>query len=267
MLRDVSTIPARRLNTVGLIRFTEWFNTKGADNNTSVPLPAGLYSDPETSEAVDGVGRLPKKVSSKIEMAAAINAALGNKREGLFYDEGFWTAMALLYGDVIMPEYKGRRRLSSISNYVMPSYEELRDNGKGYRHRVWGPCYIHARFGKLSRAFLTGDMSGLADPLDALIFYNQAYLSVVQAIDALYIDVNGEFIGDGNKLDERQKQDNIRPGRVRDFIEHCLQVGYTHSLSRVSPEKLITSANRMEFGPQIDNFEARKADGSLPWAA
>lgn len=259
------TVPARRLNALGMARFSEWLDTKDSDSKTSVAAPADLYYNADTSEAVEGVGALPHTVTNKMEMAQAINAALGSKRAALIYDEGFWTALTLLYVDAVIPAFNGKRHIYGKSIYIMPSYDELRDTGKGYRHRVWGVCYTEFRFGFHARAFFSGDISRLADGLDALIYYNQAYQSVVQAVDALYMTVDGEFAGDGNKLNEEQKALNLRGGQIRDFIEHCRQIGYTHSLAHVSPEVLIASANKVEFQPQLENCRIRREAGDLPW--
>jgi hypothetical protein len=258
-------VPARRLNALGMVRFSEWLDTKDSDSKTSVEAPVSLYYDADTSEAVEGVSFLPRTVASKMEMAQAVNAALGNKRAALVYDEGFWTALTLLYVDAVIPAFNGKRHIYGKSIYIMPSYDELRDNGKGYRHRIWGACYAESRFGVHARAFLAGDISRLSDGFDALIYYNQAYLSVVQAVDALYMTVEGEFAGDGNKLDEEQKALNLRGGQIRDFVEHCRQIGYTHSLAHVSPEVLIASANKTEFQPQLANCRHRREAGGLPW--
>ncbi|NTF17725.1 hypothetical protein G6L37_04880 [Agrobacterium rubi] len=259
--------PLRRLNELGQIRFEAWLNTKDSDGKSAVEPPRNLYFDAETSVAIEGVGTVPMTVANKMEMASAINGALGDKRQSFLFDEGLWTAMTILYIDLIMPAYKGKRHVYGKSIYVMPSYEELRDNGKAYRHRVWGPCYLEARFGVLARAFLSGDISRLSDGFDALIYYNQAYTSVLQAVDALYMTVDGEFAGDGNDLDDHQKEQNLRDGSIRAFIEHCRQIGYTHSLAHVSPEVLIDSANKLEFQPQLANARRRRDANSLPWAS
>lgn len=256
----------RRLTPRGLIEFEKWLDSRNEKNWITRPLPHNLYRNPDFSEAVDGVGTLPISVSSKFEMAAAINNAIGSKRAALLHDDGFWTAMTVFYIDCILPEANGRREIKSgNNNFLMPSEDEIRENAKAYRHRVWGPCYLHDRFGDMSRAFLTGDIAKLSDGMDALIYYNQAYESVVKAVDAMYIDVDGNFIGDGNQQTQDEKVANLRKGEIRDFIQHCRQIGYTHSLARVSPEFLISEASEMEFGPQIENYRRRKEAGDLPW--
>lgn len=265
MPHNTVTTVVRRLNNLGLKLFDEWLSTRGEDKKTSVAPPRDIYFNAETSEAVDGVGAVPLAVASKMDMAVAVNAALGSKRQAMAYDEGLWSALCLLWVDAIIPEFKGKRLIKNKGNYLMPSFEELRDKGLGYRHRVWGPSYMEARFGRSARAFLHGDVSHLSDGMDALIYYNQAYLSVAQAVDALYVNVSGEFTGDGNDLDDHQKELNLRKGEVRDFIEHCRQIGYTHSLAHISPEKLIESANKLEFMPQIKNYWKRREADDLPW--
>ncbi len=260
------TTAIRRLNNLGLKLFDTWLSTRGDDKKTSVAPPKDLYFNAETSEAVEGVGSVPLDVADKMEMAIAVNSALGSKRQALAYDEGLWSGLCLLWVDAIIPEFKGKRLIKNKGNYLMPSFEELRDKGLGYRHRVWGPSYMEARFGTFARAFLSGDISHLSDGMDALIYYNQAYLSVAQAVDALYVDIDGQFTGDGNVLDEHQKAMNLRSGEVRDFIEHCRQIGYTHSLAHISPEKLIESANKLEFMPQIKNYWKRREAGDLAWS-
>jgi hypothetical protein len=260
------TTPARRLNNLGLNGFEEWLATKDSHGHTSVEPPIHLYYGAETSEAVDGVGSLPKTITSKIEMAAAVNAALGGKFNALMHDEGFWTALALLYNEAIFPVRNGKRQIDGDSNYVMPSIEAMRQNARGYRHRVFGPCYFFSRFGNDARAFLAAHPSTLGDALDAILYYNQAYASVIKAVDAMYVDVEGKFIGDGNSLDDHQKEMNLREGKIRDFIEHCRQIGYTQSLAHVSPEKLIASANKLEFAPQIKNYWKRREADDLPWS-
>lgn len=258
-------VPARRLNNLGLIRFEEWLATKDSHGLTSVEPPVHLYFSAETSEAVDGVGALPKFITTKMEMAEAVTAAIGDKFNAMMYDEGFWTGLVLLYNEAIFPVRNGKRRIEGDGNYVMPSIEAMRDNAKGYRHRAFGPCYFFKRFGKEARAFLAAHPSTLGDALDASLYYNQAYPSVIKAVDAMYMDVEGKFTGDGNSLDEHQKAMNLRNGSIRAFIEHCRQVGYTQSLFHVSPEKLIESANKLEFMPQIKNYWKRREAGDLPW--
>jgi len=293
MQHDNVTTPIRRLNNLGLKIFDEWLSTKGDDNKTSAAPPREIYFSAETSEAVDGVGSVPLAVADKMTMAVAVNRALGDRRQALTYDEGLWSGLCLLWADAILPEFKGKRLIKNKSNYLMPSIEEMREKGLGYRHRVWGPCYMESRFGREARVFLAKDISTLTDgmdaliyynqaylsvaqavdalymtvDMDALIYYNQAYLSVAQAVDALYMTVDGEFMGDGNVLDDHQKAMNLRKGEIRDFIEHCRQIGYTHSLAHVSPEVLINSANKLEFGPQLDNARRRRQANDLPWVA
>ena len=267
MQHDNVPTPIRRLNNLGLKIFDEWLSTKGDDNKTSAAPPREIYFSAETSEAVDGVGSVPLAVADKMTMAVAVNRALGDRRQALTYDEGLWSGLCLLWADAILPEFKGKRLIKNKSNYLMPSIEEMREKGLGYRHRVWGPCYMESRFGREARVFLAKDISTLTDGMDALIYYNQAYLSVAQAVDALYMTVDGEFMGDGNVLDDHQKAMNLRKGEIRDFIEHCRQIGYTHSLAHVSPEVLINSANKLEFGPQLDNARRRRQANDLPWVA
>lgn len=260
------TAPARRLNTLGLIQFEGWLATKDSSGLTAVEPPVQLYFNAETSESVEGVGALPKSITTKMEMAEAVNAALGDKCKALMHDEGFWTGLVLLYNEAIFPVRNGKRRVEGDSNYVMPSLEAMRDNAKGYRHRVWGPCYFHKRFGNEARAFLAAHPSTLGDALDASLYYNQAYPSVIKAVDAMYVDIDGNFIGDGNPLDDHQKAMNLRNGSIRAFIEHCRQIGYTQSLAHVSPAKLIESANQLEFSPQLKNYRLRREAGDLPWS-
>jgi hypothetical protein len=148
----------------------------------------------------------------------------------------------------------------------MPSRQALRRVGeRPYRHDVWGPSYLVRRFGpQLSRAFLAGPLGTFSDALDTLTYYNQAYLSVLLAVDALYIDLEGNLV-DGNKRSERDVLRNARRGIPRDFIENARQIGYTHSLHHVRPETLIEQLNPVEFKTQIDNFRLRLAAGDLPW--
>jgi hypothetical protein len=259
------TVPARRLNNLGLLGFEGWLATKDSSGYTSVEPPIHLYFNAETSEAVDGVGSLPKTISTKIEMGEAVIAALGDKFDAMLYDEGFWTGLALLFNEAIFPGRNGKRKIEGASNYVMPSIEAMRDNAKAYRHRIWGVCYFLKRYGHDSRALLAAHPSTLGEGFDSILYYNQAYPSVIQAIDAMYVDVEGNFIGDGNSLDDHQKAMNLRNGSIRAFIEHCRQIGYTQSLAHVSPEKLIESANKLEFLPQLKNYRLRREADNLPW--
>jgi hypothetical protein len=259
------TVPARRLNNLGLLRFEKWLATKDSSGSTSVKPPIHLYFNADTSEAVEGVGALPNSISTKMEMAEAVIEALGDKFETMLYDEGFWTGLSLLFHEALFPERNGKRKIEGDSNYVMPSIEAMRDTAKAYRHRVWGPSYFLKRYGHDARALLAPHPSTLGDGFDSILYYNQAYPSVIKAIDAMFVDIDGNFIGDGNSLDEHQKSMNLRNGSIRAFIEHCRQIGYTQSLAHVSPEILVTTANALEFAPQLANYRRRRAAGNLPW--
>ena len=198
-------------------------------------------------------------------MAAGINAALGDRRVELMFDEGFWNAMVLRYVDQVVPCEDGVWVLRNSGSYVMTGRDALYSASKLpiYRHRVWGPCYLHGMFGEDCRPLLAKDIAMLGDGLDALLYYNQPYKSVVQAINLLYWNKDS-IVGDADLRVRTPREGNLRHGNIRDFIEHSTKVGYTKSLHRISPIELIADLSPEEFGPYIANAKARIAANDLP---
>jgi hypothetical protein len=131
----------RRLNDQGMEKLREWFD--GIRGGQTLTAPLHLLSDPETSTAL--TFRFDPSVlvfTNRAELGGQLAPALRSHRKEVLYDEGFWSALALFWIDLICPDEGGVRKPGEVARYVHDARR------KSYRHLIWAAWWAIDRYGE-----------------------------------------------------------------------------------------------------------------------
>jgi hypothetical protein len=125
----------RKLNDEGLRRFTERLLS-----NATGATPAGLLTDPETSDALPVVIRPEQRIfRDRFEFGQYLGTLLNALDVGsISHDRGLWSALALFWFDQLCPPNNaGQRKVEKEYRYVLSH-----DFRHFYRHLVRSPWQL-----------------------------------------------------------------------------------------------------------------------------
>jgi len=130
----------RKLNDQGLERLRGWFGA--IRNGEKQPAPLHLITDVGTSTALS-FNFAPSSLSftNRAELGQQLAQALRSHRTEVLYDEGFWSALALVWIDNVCPEESGTRKPGELARYVLDARR------KSYRHLIWAAWWAMDRYG------------------------------------------------------------------------------------------------------------------------
>lgn len=138
----------RKLNQEGIERFEDYL-LSGAEGEP----PVELLADPTTSQPVfgDRIELGSGLFDNRFDFGIYLNSLLRNHDPATFSrDQGFWTAMALAWFDLLCPTVNGKRKPDKSYRYVLSA-----DYRHYYRHLVRTPWQLVRDHGENARFLLT----------------------------------------------------------------------------------------------------------------
>jgi hypothetical protein len=151
------TTELRKLNDKGVAGFAQWI-TDGAEG----ALPLGLLVDPETSDKLS-VPVFPSQHAFKDRLefgAYLVDLLKGLDARTISRDVGLWSALALVWFDLLCPtEKSGMRKVDKGYRYILSgSFQTY------YRHLVRSPWQLYRDHGENARFMLVRPRE-VANPL------------------------------------------------------------------------------------------------------
>lgn len=137
----------RKLNEKGIRQFADWLR-----NGAEEPVPIGLISDQETSDPLLAtVIPSRREFPDRYVFGVYLNELLKNLDPvSISRDQGLWSAMALVWFDLLCPSLgDGSRKVDKEYRYILSgSYQTY------YRHLVRSPWQLVRDHGENSRFML-----------------------------------------------------------------------------------------------------------------
>lgn len=183
------TAELRKLNDSGLKSFSEWLNGGAVGS-----VPMALLTDPATSEALP-VTILPSRHSfeDRYNFGIYLNDLLKELEPTVISrDRGLWSALALVWFDLICPpEASGERSPDKSYRYVLEA-----DYQTYYRHLVRSPWQTvrdhgeHARFMLIRPKAVAHPLAIHGEILEQIAGRQRLFGSkpIVRAANAMYFD-------------------------------------------------------------------------------
>jgi len=140
----------RKLNQQGIDRFQDYVLFGGQGEP-----PIELLDDPTTSQPITGdkIELGSGHFDNRFDFGSYLNSLLRNHDPATFSrDQGFWTAMALVWFDRLCPSVNGKRKPDQSYRYVLSG-----DYRHYYRHLVRTPWQLYRDHGENARFLLTSD--------------------------------------------------------------------------------------------------------------
>lgn len=143
----------RRLTPDGIADLTTWVEQLRHDGRLE---PPPLLSNDRTSQPVDFPFDSPDFVfGDRAELGTWLAERLRPFRSRVLYDEGFWSALALLLVDQVCPAKSGgERKPGEAARYVMDAKR------KAYRHLLWAAWWAMDTYGDDGRYLLVPSLLG-----------------------------------------------------------------------------------------------------------
>lgn len=182
--------PVRRLNDLGIQRFSEFLDSLKTDAPQGPPVD--ILADPQTSEDLGCQIYIEKKsFASRFEAAEYLYKNLDTSGlKGIERDRGLWAWLSLFYFDQLCPADEGGRRKPGELARWLPDVTNYK---RYYRHLLAGPYLIyraHRDQPKRALALLCQPLHSPGDIVEQLasrqeIVTNKA---IVECATKLYVD-------------------------------------------------------------------------------
>tara|TARA_R110000751_G_scaffold234229_3_gene335582 strand:+ start:210255 stop:210986 length:732 start_codon:yes stop_codon:yes gene_type:complete len=143
-------VKLRKLNQEGIDRFEDYV-LSGAEGEP----PMALLNDPTTSQPIQGqnIEMGSGLFDNRFDFGIHLNSLLRKHEPATFSrDQGFWSAMALVWFDRLCPQVNGKRKPDKPYRYILSS-----DYRHYYRHLVRTPWQLVHDHGGNARFLLTSD--------------------------------------------------------------------------------------------------------------
>lgn len=220
----------RKLNEHGLDEFSQFINSlrQGARQNT----PIGLLTSEASSEPLSISLELDnnKTFTNRYELGVYLTEKFDVVNiQPLIGDNGFWSALALLWFDQLCPEKPdGSRKPSMVYNYVMSNNYNHRP-----RHAIFTTWLLVDRYKEDARFLLSKELSVRGELIEQ-IMARQYYMGcegVIRTASKLYYDTD-------RKTFKRGAAGRSSPGCVARFINWLQQLEVNYDLFSMSDNDL-----------------------------
>lgn len=230
----------RSLTSLGMEEFRKYLRSGPTTKNPPMEILTSLTYSQEVTPSVEiAYGDSAAKSESKYELARNLCEALGDLVDKPANESaGMWTALALIYFDLICPVVNGERVIREDSKYILTG-----DWKTHYRHLVATPCWLYKQFGDDVSCLLHGPPHVWGDVLEQVasrrIFLRSGH-SVIRLIGRLYFDPRTRHVKKG-------ATDRERPGSLRRLADVLQQLDLTYDLQTLGVDELQQLLPSAEF--------------------
>lgn len=188
----MSTFVLRALNDAGIEAFRDWLARARAGDAS--PPPRDLCASPAFSQELSATISVDpsRTFGSQLELGTYFEDVLEPlwSKRAIDLDRGLWTALALIYFDVVCPVVGGARKIKSDDRYILASSWD-----RVYRHLLRTPFVVSHLHGKHGRVALSGKPYKHSEASEQLTSRQQILLNVplFRALDALYVTADGKL--------------------------------------------------------------------------
>ena len=229
----------RKLNERGAREFKNYILALKA-GGTSAP-PTHLCYNPDTSEPLSfECNPDDPDFSDRVGMGKALVKLIGDNKDAVLYDVGFWTSMSLVWFDKICPpDVNGNRDSRAYDRYVF-----INNQLKASRHILWGAWWAIS-LGPNGELFLRPSNGGKLEELDYLgpimdrLAVNQKVASVPVIIE-------------------------LCRGLYENPKTKCLKVGVSSRNKGGSPDHLVRLLKQFEMTYDFHNMSLKDLRALLP---
>lgn len=229
----------RKLNERGVREFKSYILALKA-GGTSAP-PTHLCYDADTSEALPfDCNPDDPDFNDRVGMGKALVDLIGENKDSILYDVGFWSALALVWFDKICPpDANGKRKSRAIDRYVF-----VNNQLKASRHILWGAWWAIS-LGPNGEFFLRPQDASKSEELDYLgpmmdrLAVNQKVASVPAIIE-------------------------LSRSLYEDPETKCLKAGASSRNKGGSPDHLVRLLKQFEMTYDFHNMSPKALRGLLP---
>lgn len=218
---------ARRLNSAGINKFSEFINDARRDGRA--PLPSYLLEDRNFSESIDiNIELASPNFTSRFEIGMyLIEQFKGVDIQPYIGDQGFWTWISLFWFEKICPLKNGSRRVSMYYNYILSENYKHRP-----RHAIYMTWQLVNRY-KNDARFMLSKLESRGEIMEQLMARQELLSSegVVRLASSLYLDPETNSF-------KRGAAARTSPGCVSRLVSWIQQMQVTFDIYSTSKSEL-----------------------------
>ncbi len=219
----------RILSHEGIKQFREYLGRVRSGETQAVP--AGLLSDPSTSDPLPGdIEVAVVKFTSKLHAAKYFSEKFAGVT-GVDHNVGLWSWLALFYFDELCPpDGSGQRRVREDARYIPGTGWR-----KYYRHLLAAPFRVYRNHSDSAKMLLLDPVDKLGDIWEQLASRQELItnLGILGTATLLYLDTKKDRLKRGVASTTR------KPGTLRRFVDLIQQLDLTYDLYSMQPTDIL----------------------------